>query len=126
MAKVLLVEDENDMRELMVQEIEDMGYEVVAAKNGEEAVHCAGRESPHVILSDINMPKMNGYEFRRELTSRHPHLRHLPFVFVSAYADEADIADGLIAGANHYITKPINFDVLRGLLADLSRGHRSR
>jgi CheY-like chemotaxis protein len=120
MAKVLLVEDENDLRELMAQEIADMGYQVVVARNGEEAIQQAGRENPNLILSDINMPKMNGYQFRRELTNRYPHLRNLPFVFVSAYADETDIADGLIAGANHYVTKPINFDALRGLLADLA------
>ncbi|MEZ5932943.1 MAG: response regulator [Alphaproteobacteria bacterium] len=120
MAKVLLVEDENDLRELMAHEIEDMGYEVVVAQNGEEAIQRAARENPNVILSDINMPKMNGYQFRRELANRFPHLEHLPFVFVSAYADQTDIADGLIAGANHYVTKPIDFDALRGLLADLS------
>lgn len=120
MAKVLIVEDESDLLELMSSELEDMGHDVIVAKNGEEALQRVARENPQVILSDINMPKMNGYQFRQELSNKHPHLDKLPFVFVSAYADESDIADGLIAGANHYVTKPIDFNALRGLLKDLS------
>lgn len=120
MARILVVEDERDLRDLIVDEVESMGHEVIVASNGEEALHCAAAKHPQVILSDINMPKLNGYQFRRELSSKHPHLAHLPFIFVSAYAEESDIADGLIAGANHYVTKPINFDSLRGLISDVT------
>jgi len=120
MARVLVVEDETDLRELIAGEVEDMGHEVSVANNGEEALQRVVADKPEVILSDINMPKMNGYQFRQELTKRHPHLTKLPFIFVSAYADQSDIADGLIAGANHYVTKPIDFNSLRGLIKDLA------
>jgi len=120
MAKVLVVEDEGDLRELIAGEVEDMGYEVIVAQNGVEALQRVVIDRPQVILSDINMPKMNGYQFRQELTKKHPEFTKLPFIFVSAYADKTDIADGLIAGANHYITKPIDFNSLRGLLKDVA------
>ncbi len=120
MARVLIVEDEVDLRELIAGEVEDMGHDVIVAQNGEEGLQRAATERPQVILSDINMPKMNGYQFRQELTKRHPHLTKTPFIFVSAYADQSDIADGLIAGANHYVTKPIDFNSLRGLIKDLA------
>lgn len=119
MAKVLIVEDEGDLRELIAGEVEDMGHEVIVAQNGEEALQCAVTGNPQVILSDINMPRMNGYQFRQELVKRHPHLGKLPFIFVSAYADQSDIADGLIAGADNYVTKPIDFNSLRGLIKDV-------
>lgn len=65
---------------------------------------------------------MNGYQFRQELTKKYPHLKSVPFIYISAYADQSDIADGLIAGADHYITKPINFGTLRGHIKNLVGG----
>ncbi len=120
MAKVLLVEDDADLRELIADQIEDMGHDVVVASDGKEGLQRAAAERPQIILSDIGMPNMNGYEFRQQLTDRYPHMKKLPFVFVSAYADEVDIADGLIAGADRYITKPIDFDLLRNWLNELT------
>ncbi|MEL6964683.1 MAG: response regulator [Pseudomonadota bacterium] len=120
MAKVLIVEDERDLSELIMDEVESMGHEVYVANNGEEALHFCATRKLDLILSDINMPKLNGYQFRRELTNKHPHLAKLPFIFVSAYSEESDIADGLITGADHYVTKPIDFDALRGLITDVT------
>ena len=119
MARILVVEDEPSLQELIVEEVEDMGHQVFLASNGEEAIRQAATHDPQVILSDINMPKMNGYQFRRELAKSHADLARRPFIFVSAYGDESDIADGLIVGADHYVTKPIDFDHLRGLIAGL-------
>jgi len=119
MANLLVVEDDEDLRDLLVTELEDMGHKVVTACNGEEGLRRASAQPPDLILSDINMPKMNGYQFRRQLTNSHPHLGKLPFIFVSAYADDTDIADGLITGASHYVTKPIDFRALEGWIKTL-------
>lgn len=120
MARILIVEDEPGLQELIVEEVEDMGHQVVVASNGEEALHMAKTHNPQIILSDINMPKMNGYQLRCELKKSDSRLGKLPFIFVSAYSDQSDIADGLIVGADHYVTKPVDFDLLRGLIAELA------
>ena len=123
MAEILVVEDETEIREIIAGEVEDMGHKVTQAGDGAEALQCLSAKTPQIILSDINMPNMNGYQFRQELTKKHPHLKSVPFFYISAYADQADIADGLIAGANNYITKPINFEKRRGDINDALR-HR--
>lgn len=95
-----------------------MGNQLTTARNGEEALQCLAMKPPKIILCDINMPKLNGYQFRKEMKNRFPHLKTVPFIFVSAYSDETDIADGLITGADHYVTKPIDFDELKGIVRD--------
>jgi DNA-binding response OmpR family regulator len=67
------------------------------------------------------MPKMNGFQMRTVLRDRHPDLAKIPFVFVSAFADKNDVADGLVVGADHYITKPIDFNMLNGWIKTLTR-----
>ena len=121
MVNVLVVEDETDLRELIVDEVESMGHRATTARDGKEALQCLTRMQPQLILCDINMPNMNGYEFRRTLGDKFPHLSRVPFVFVSAYAEPEDIADGLITGADFYVTKPIDFDKLSGRINELVR-----
>ena len=120
MALIVVVEDEAALQELIVDEMVDCGHEVHAASNGEEGLALIARIRPDVILADINMPKMNGYQMRSALVENHPSLSKTPFIFVSAYADKSDIADGLMLGADHYITKPIDFDVLHAWVEDLA------
>ena len=120
MAKILIVEDEHELRELIAAELEYFGYQTVEAADGEQGLHRILTESPDIILADINMPKMNGYELRGQLKREHPEHAKTPFIFVSALADETDIADGLLVGAEHYVTKPIDFGELRGWIKDLT------
>lgn len=122
MADILVVEDEADLRELIVDEMESMGHSVTVARHGREALTCLGTKEPQIILSDINMPDMNGCDFRREMIEKFSHLGHVPFVFVSAYAERDDIADAMDVGADHFITKPIDFDSLRELVQSLVGG----
>ncbi len=122
MADILVVEDEPDLRELIADEIECMGHSATVARDGREALKCLATKEPQVILSDINMPDMNGCEFRRELVKNFSHLGNVPFVFVSAYAERNDIADAMEVGADHFITKPIDFDSLREVVQTLVGG----
>ncbi len=122
MAKILVIEDEPELRELIVAELEDFGHRTIAAPDGVQGLQRILTESPDVILADINMPKMNGHQLRGCLQQDHPQHAKIPFMFVSALADETDIADGKMIGVDHYVTKPIDFDQLRGWINDLSRG----
>ena len=119
MAVILVVEDEPDLREILVDELEDSGHEVHTAANGVEGLDSIHSVRPELILADINMPKMSGFEMRQRLMDSDPELARRPFVFVSAYADKSDIADGLSLGADHYLTKPIDFAALHKWIAEL-------
>ncbi len=111
MAKILIAEDEPDIRELVAFMLRFAGYEVLAAANGEEAVQCATREVPDLILMDVRMPRMAGYDACR-LMKANPNLRDVPVVFLSAKGQESEIQSGLDAGAEEYLLKPFSPDEL--------------
>lgn len=111
MAKILIAEDEPDIRELVAFMLRFAGYEVLAASNGEEAVQTASREIPDLVLMDVRMPRMTGYDACR-LMKANPNLRDVPVVFLSAKGQEAEIQSGLEAGAEEYLLKPFSPDEL--------------
>lgn len=119
MAKIVVVEDEADLREILVDELEDMGHDIVQAVNGEEGLSVILDETPDLILADINMPKLNGRELRQRLVSDHPKHAAIPFVFMSAFTDQQDIKDGMSTGATRYFTKPLDYDELEGWIGDI-------
>ncbi len=120
MAKILIAEDERDIRDLVSFTLRFAGYEVVAASNGEEAVQLALQEIPDLILMDVRMPRMTGYEACQKIKTE-PTVQHIPVVFLSAKGQEAEIRSGLEAGADEYLLKPFAPDQLtervRSLLA---------
>jgi DNA-binding response OmpR family regulator len=111
MAKILIAEDEPDIRELVAFMLRFAGYEVLAASNGEEAVQTATRDVPDLILMDVRMPRMTGYDACRLMKSN-PDLRDVPVVFLSAKGQESEIQSGLDAGAEEYLLKPFSPDEL--------------
>jgi CheY-like chemotaxis protein len=111
MAKILIAEDERDIRELVNFSLQFGGFTVVQAANGAEAVEQAQKELPDLILMDVRMPKMTGYEACRQMKSM-PELRDIPVVFLSAKGQESEIQTGLEAGAEEYILKPFAPDEL--------------
>lgn len=111
MAKILIAEDERDIRELVVFTLEFGGFEVIAATNGQEAVELARQHRPDLILLDVRMPKMSGYEACRLLKAQE-ETRTIPVAFLSAKGQEAEIQEGLAAGADAYILKPFAPDEL--------------
>jgi len=118
MAKIVVVEDEADLREILVDELEDMGHEIAQAVNGEEGLSVILNQTPDLILADINMPKLNGRELRQCLVSDHPDHAAIPFVFMSAFTDQQDIKEGMSVGATHYFTKPLDYDQLENWIQD--------
>ncbi|MEO8356665.1 MAG: response regulator [Chloroflexota bacterium] len=111
MAKILIAEDERDIRDLVAFTLRFAGYEVFAAANGEEAVALAPQVNPDLILMDVRMPRMTGYEACRIL-KLNPDLKDIPVVFLSAKGQENEIQQGLDAGAEQYLLKPFAPDQL--------------
>lgn len=122
--RVLIAEDEPDIRNLVVFSLQYAGYEVIEALNGEEAIKLAAREQPDLILLDVRMPRMNGYEACSVLKAQES-TRKIPVVFLSARGQETEIKHGLELGAEEYILKPFAPDELYqrvgGILERLGR-----
>lgn len=116
--RILVIEDEPDLRELLVEEMADLGHEVHAAANGQAGIDMVKEMRPHLICSDINMPEMNGHQFKRRLDEDGLLDPNTVFIFISANATRTDIADGLMAGAEHYFTKPVDYERLCAVLAE--------
>jgi DNA-binding response OmpR family regulator len=111
MTKILIAEDERDIRELVSFSLQFGGFSVVQATNGAEAVEQAQKELPDLILMDVRMPKMTGYEACRQMKAIDT-IRDIPVVFLSAKGQESEIQTGLEVGAEEYILKPFAPDEL--------------
>ncbi len=105
--KILVIEDNEQNIYLMTFILENNGYEVVQARDGREGIELAGRVKPTLILLDIQLPDIDGYDVARELRSN-PALDDVPIVAVTSYAMAGDREKCLDAGCVGYITKPIN------------------
>jgi DNA-binding response OmpR family regulator len=111
MAKILIAEDERDIRDLVAFTLRFAGHEVFAASNGEEAVDMAPKVNPDLILMDVRMPRMTGYEACKVMKAN-PDLKDIPIVFLSAKGQETEIQQGLEVGAEEYLLKPFAPDQL--------------
>lgn len=111
MARILIAEDEPDIRELVSITLTFGGFEVIKVSNGQEAVESARSAVPDLILLDVRMPRMTGYEACRALKGD-PSTASIPIVFLSAKGQEEEVRDGLKAGAEAYILKPFAPDQL--------------
>ncbi|MBN1304702.1 MAG: response regulator [Anaerolineales bacterium] len=111
MAKILIAEDERDIRDLVAFTLRFAGFEVVVASNGQEAVELAGQEVPDLILMDVRMPRLTGYDACRTIKAD-PSLRDIPVVFLSAKGQEGEVQTGMEVGAEEYLLKPFAPDQL--------------
>ena len=104
---ILVVEDNQDNREMVVKVLKFNGYEVVEAVDGEEAIEKARAEDPDLILLDIFLPKMDGYEVTRRLKGD-TRLKNIPIIALTAHAMKGSMEEALAAGCDGYIPKPID------------------
>jgi len=111
MAKILVAEDERDIRDLISFTLRFAGFEVIVTSNGEEAVSLAVGEHPDLIILDVRMPRMTGYDACRKIKAD-PLLKDTPVIFLSAKGQEAEIKAGMEAGALEYMLKPFAIDQL--------------
>lgn len=117
MKKVLVVEDHSDMRDLLIWQMELMGFSAIPAKHGKEAVEKALQEKPHLILMDIMMPGMDGWEAARILCSN-PETQDIPILAATALFRESDLKSCIEAGCNDYIVKPFTYQELQRKLQE--------
>jgi len=118
MAKILVAEDERDIRELIEFALNYNGHDVLTAVDGVSAWDLVRAEQPDLILLDVRMPRMDGYEVCRRI-KRSEKLRHIPVAFLSAKGQEAEVQAGMDAGAEEYILKPFSMEQLIQAIARL-------
>lgn len=118
MARILIAEDEPDIRELVAFTLRFAGHEVTATSNGEEALHQAALLVPDIIIMDVRMPKMTGYDACRAM-KKNQAIKDIPVVFLSAKGQDSEIQTGLEAGAEEYLLKPFAPDQLAERVKDI-------
>lgn len=120
MAKILIIEDEKDIRQLITFTLQYAGYQVVAGKDGEEALELVRKEKPDLVLMDVRMPKMDGYAACR-IIKADKDTKHIPVAFLSAKGQDAEIEKGFEVGASDYLLKPFTptelIDRVKSMLA---------
>lgn len=109
--KVLLVEDEQILRENIAQFLELKKFKVIQAKNGLEADYMLKKANPDIIICDIAMPFMNGIQLLKQVR-KNDQYNHIPFIFLTAKAEKEDLRAGMVSGADDYIIKPFTFSEL--------------
>lgn len=117
LARILWVEDDADLRDILAAELRDAGYEVAQAANGQHALDQLRTFHPDLILCDIAMPVMDGYELLRIVRETRDDLSEVPFVFLSAQDGSGQITQGKHAGADDYLIKPVNFELMLATIA---------
>ncbi len=105
--RILIVEDQEDNRRIVRDLLTRAGYEMIEAVNGEEGVAMAQTERPDLILMDIQLPGLDGYEATRRIKAD-PALRQIPIIAVTSYALSGDDAKAMAAGCDAYVTKPFS------------------
>jgi two-component system alkaline phosphatase synthesis response regulator PhoP len=109
--KILIVDDEVDLVETLRFPLEMEGFTVLVSYNGEDGLHQARKEQPHLILLDLMLPKLDGYKVCR-LLKFDERYKHIPILMLTAKTQDRDKSLGLETGANEYITKPFEMDDL--------------
>jgi DNA-binding response OmpR family regulator len=123
--KILCIEDDHETAALIAEELVDRGFEASVAYDGVEGFTAILKEMPDLVLCDISMPKMSGFEVLERLTAIAPRLGHIPFVFLTALTDRDSELKGRQLGADDYVTKPIDFEIL-GTIINARLAHVAR
>lgn len=114
--RLLCIEDDRDTAALIAEDFSERGFDVGLAYDGQEGFAAILRNMPDLVLSDISMPVMSGFELLERLTEIAPRFGNVPFVFLTALADRDSELKGRNLGADDYITKPIDFDILAAIV----------
>jgi DNA-binding response OmpR family regulator len=115
--RVLIVEDDRDTASLICEELVERGFEVRTAYDGREGLAAIMRDPPDLVLSDISLPGMSGFELLERITALEPRFDGMPFIFLTAFGDHHSELKGWQLGADDYLTKPVDYDVLAARLA---------
>ena len=121
MPKILVVEDNEENRDSLRRRLERRGFQVVLAEDGQKGIDCAATEKPDLILMDMNMPVLDGWEATRRIKAN-PELAGTPVIALTAHAMNGDRERAIEAGCTDYHTKPIEFPKLLAQLESILGG----
>jgi DNA-binding response OmpR family regulator len=110
--KVLCIDDEVEIRNLLVEELRDAGLETIEASNGREGLEKILTTWPDVVICDVSMPVMTGHELLAEIQLNYPDFSNIPIIMLTAMTDRENTLAGLQSGADDYLTKPIDLELL--------------
>ena len=123
MKKILVIEDNLEIRENVAELLSLEGYHVLTAPDGKAGVEAAFREVPHLILCDVSMPELDGYGVLKQLRASNK-LSTIPFIFFTAHAEKKEIQQGLSEGAINYLIKPLTAEkLIRAISSSLEKVH---
>jgi len=114
--RILCIEDDRETAALIGEELAEQGYEVLLAHDGQEGFGAVLKLMPDLVLCDINMPLMSGFQVLEQLTALEPRFNDMPFIFLTALADRENELRGRQLGADDYVTKPIDFEILGAII----------
>jgi DNA-binding response OmpR family regulator len=114
--KILCIEDDRETAALIAEDLVERGYAVTLAHDGSEGLSAILRTMPDLVLSDISMPLISGFELLERLIELAPRFAKMPFIFLTALTDRDTELKGRQLGADDYVTKPIDFDVLATII----------
>ncbi len=124
MKKILVIEDEPEMRRNISTLLRYHDYEPIEAENGRKGIEAARREKPDLVLCDVMMPELDGHGVLQEL-QQDPELAVIPFIFLTAKGEKDDLRNGMELGADDYLTKPVaNADLVRAIETRLRRSQQ--
>jgi DNA-binding response OmpR family regulator len=115
--KILCIEDDRETAKLIAEELNERRFEVLIAYEGHEGFIAILKGIPDLVLCDIGLPYMSGFEVLERLNELSPRLERIPFVFLTALSDRDSELRGRQLGANDYVTKPIDFDILETIIS---------
>jgi DNA-binding NarL/FixJ family response regulator len=113
---ILFIEDDSETAALIAEDLEERGYAVTIASDGHSGLSAILKTSPDVVLCDINMPGMTGFEVMQSLTALAPKFEAVPFIFLTARTDRESELKGRRLGADDYVTKPVDFEILASII----------
>lgn len=114
--KILCIEDDRETAALIAEELVERGFEISIAHDGRAGLAAILKNMPDLVLSDISMPAMSGFELLERLTALEPRFAKMPFIFLTALTDRDNELKGRHLGADDYVTKPIDFEVLTTII----------
>src|SRR3984885_15747272 len=114
---ILCIEDDLETAALISEELVERGFSVNVANDGREGLAAILKQRPNLVLCDVSMPFLSGFDVLEQLTEIAPDFGYMPFVFLTALTDRENELKGRQLGADDYVTKPIDFDVLDIILA---------
>ena len=119
MRRILIVDDVSSNRKLMALFMQDLGFHVLFAENGEETLQLLDKETCDVILMDLNMPKLDGMKTIEAIRNRNTPIKNVPIIVLSAFGSKQTREQGFLLGVTEFLLKPVDFPALENILRAL-------